>query len=58
VRFTTLFLLRHAWYFLTKMKALFEEGGAALNRIHVRFKHLNAARVNLFGAAGTLKALQ
>jgi len=31
VRSTTLFLLRHAWYFLTKLKASFEEGSAALN---------------------------
>ena len=31
MRLTTLFLLRHAWYLLTKLKASLEEGSAALN---------------------------
>ena len=31
MRLTSLFLLRYAWYFLTKLKASLEEGSAALN---------------------------
>ena len=36
----SLFLLRYAWYLLTKLKASFEEGSAALNQQSRPFRTL------------------